>query len=143
MAGLQLSATRPGWGRYTVRVPPEIADLVQRRAADHSITPSAAAAALLCEAAQVQVEHQHGALIEAAVQSAIRRELDRLGELAARAALDSDETRRLVLHQVVKAEGVERARQIRREAHSAAWQRLGEPMPTPPDGRADGRESSV
>ncbi len=77
------------------------------------------------------------------MQGAIRGELGRLGDLAARAALDSDETPRLVIHGLVKAEGFDRARQIRREAHSAAWQRLSEPMATPPNGHANGRESQV
>jgi hypothetical protein len=131
-----LSATRPGWGRYTVRVPPEIADLVQRRAIAHGITPSAAAAALLCEAAQVQVEHQHASLLEAAVERTIREvmaaHLGRIGELAFRGALHSDELRRQMRPLLAHLLGQETARTIRREAHSAAWQQLHEPLAAPP-----------
>jgi hypothetical protein len=88
----------------------------------------------------VGVEHEHGALLEATVERTIRQclsaHLERLGDLAFRAALDSDETRRLVVALLFDALGSEPAKTLRREAHSAAWQRLKEPAPTPPE--ADG-----
>ena len=128
----------------TTHVPAAVRAELDQLAQARGLTRSAAAAALLTEALRIDVEHKHGALIEAAVQAAVRRELDRLGELMARAALDSDETRRLVIHGLVKAEGIERARAIRREAHSAAYQRLSEPLAEAlPNGHADGGQGQL
>ena len=62
--------------------------------------------------------------------------MDRIADLAFRAALDSGEGRRLAASVLVAQIGLEPARQLRREAHSAAWQHLREPVPTPPE--ADG-----
>jgi hypothetical protein len=130
----------------TTHLPPAVADELRQAAEARGLSQSAAAAVLLTEALRADVEHKHGSLIEAAVQGAIRRELGRIGELTARSALDTDETRRLVYHLLVKAEGLDRGRAIRREAHSAAYQRLSEPLaaalPTT-NGHADRREGSV
>ncbi len=128
----------------TTHVPAVVRAELDQLAGARGLTRSAAAAALLTEALRIDVEHKHGALIEAAVQAAIRHELGRIGELAARTALDADDTRRLVYHLLAKAEGLDRARTIRREAHSASYQRLCEPLAeTPPDGRADISQSAV
>jgi hypothetical protein len=52
-----------------------------------------------------------------------------------RAALYGDEARRLALQVLVNAVGVDRARAVRREVHSAAYQRLLEPFEAPaPEG---------
>jgi hypothetical protein len=117
-------------------VPAEVADLVQRQATQHGITPSAAAAALL-QAARMQVEHQHAALLQASVEQTIRQalhsHLERIGELAFRGALHSDELRRQMRPVLAQLLGQETARAVRRDAHSAAWQQLREPLAAPPD----------
>src|SRR5438132_13802476 len=82
-------------GRFTVRLAAADATAVQRLAAQWGVSPSRAASQLVVEALLADVEHQHGALIEVAVQHAIRVELDRLGDLCFRATLYSDEARRL------------------------------------------------
>jgi hypothetical protein len=93
--------------------------------------------ALIEEGLRAGVQHEHAALLEAAVErtvrSALAQHIDRLGELSFRAALDSDETRRLVLTLLVSAIGVDQTRRFRREAHSASWQRLGERLAIPAD----------
>jgi hypothetical protein len=122
--------------RFTVRLPAGEARAVQRLAAEWGVSPSAAASRLVQEALRADVEHQHSALIEAAVERAVGRALERVGDLAFRAALDSGEGRRLVSSVLVAQIGLEPARRLRREAHSAAWQHLREPVPTPPE--ADG-----
>jgi AcrR family transcriptional regulator len=122
--------------RFTVRLPVGEVRAVQRLAAEWGISPSAAASRLVQEALRADVEHQHSALIEAAVERVVRQALERVGDLAFRAALDRDETRRLVVALLFSVLGSEPAKALRREAHSAAWQRLREPAPTPPE--ADG-----
>ena len=121
----------------TTHVPREVGQEIQRLAADRDLSVSACAAALLLEALRVGVEHEHGALLEATVERTLRQclsaHVERLGDLAFRAALDSDETRRLVVALLFNAVGTEQAKALRREAHSAAWQRLREPAPTPPE----------
>jgi hypothetical protein len=124
----------------TTHVPREAAREIQRLATDCHLSVSACAAALLVEGLRVGVEHEHGALLEATVERTIRQclsaHLERLGDLAFRAALDSDETRRLVIALCFKVLEPDKAKAFRREAHSAAWQRLQEPTPAPPE--ADG-----
>jgi len=120
--------------RFTVRLAREEARAVHQLAAEWGISPSAAASRLAAEGLRTDLVHQHGALLEAAVARAVAHALERLGDLAFRAALDSDEARRLVIALLVQQAGLERARSIRREAHSAAWQRLREPAPSPPEG---------
>jgi hypothetical protein len=121
--------------QLTTHVSPELAAEVIQLAATRRVSVSAIVEVLLGEALRVDVEHNHAALLEAAVERTIRvslsRHLYRLGELSFRAALDSDETRRLVLTLLVKEIGSEQTKQFRREAHSASWQRLKEPLPVP------------
>src|SRR5919199_1357496 len=95
--------------RFTVRLPTGEVRAVQRLAAEWGISPSAAASRLVQEALRADVEHQHSALIEAAVERAVRQAFERVGDLAFRAALDGDETRRLVLALLTNAAGAERA----------------------------------
>jgi len=123
----------------TTHVPREAGQEIQRLAAERGVSVSACAATLLAEALRVSLEHQHGALLEAVVERTIRHclstHLDRLGDLSVRAALYGDEARRLALQVLVNAVGVDRARAMRREVHSAAYQRLQEPFEPPaPDG---------
>lgn len=120
--------------QVSLHVPPLL--LAEVEALANGGSRNAVLVALIEEGLRAGVEHQHASLIEAAIDRAVRQALGRLSDFAFRAALDSDETRRLVQHLVVKEEGFDRARAIRREAHSASWQRLGEPMPAAPDGAA-------
>jgi hypothetical protein len=122
--------------QLTTHVSAELAAEIGRLAASQGASVSAMVEVLLAEALRADVEHQHAALLETAVQRAVSRAMDRIADLAFRAALDSDETRRLVMALLINAAGTERARALRREAHSAAWQRLREPVPAPPE--ADG-----
>jgi hypothetical protein len=118
----------------TVHLPPALLAEVDTLANGGS--RNAVLVALIEEGLRSGVEHQHATLLEAAVQRAVARAMDRIGDLAFRSALDSDETRRLVIAVCFKVLGSEPAKELRREAHSAAWQRLREPAPTPPE--ADG-----
>lgn len=72
----------------------EIATLARSR----GLTESALCLALLQEALRYEIEHEHGALIQAAVERAVHQaitaQLGRVGELAFRGALHSDELRR-------------------------------------------------
>jgi hypothetical protein len=120
---------------FTVHVPRDVGLEIQRLAEERNISLSACAAALLSEALRGPLEHQHAALVEAAIERSIARSLERLGDLAVRAALYGDEARRLSLQVLADAVGVDRARAVRREVHSAAYQRLLEPFEPPaPDG---------
>jgi hypothetical protein len=134
-----MTETRPGparsSARYTVRVPRAVGRVIDQRAAEWGVTPSSAASRLLDEAIRINLEHQHGALIEAVIERSIAGSLERLGDLSVRAALYGDEARRLALQVLVNAVGVDRARAMRREVHSAAYQRLLEPFEAPaPEG---------
>ena len=140
-----MTRTQPGpartSARYTVRVSRAVGRVIDQRAAEWGITPSSAASRLLEEAIQINVEHQHGALIQAAVEQTIRHclwtHVERLGDLAARAALYGDEGRRMTFQVLVDTIGPDRARTLRREIHSAAYQRLQEPLESPaPDGNS-------
>ena len=121
--------------QLTTHVSPELASEVIQLAASRGVSVSATVEVLLAEALRSDVEHNHAALLEAAVERTIRatlsRHLNRLGELSFRAALDSDETRRLVLTLLVNEIGPDQTKQFRREAHSASWQRLKEPLAVP------------
>jgi hypothetical protein len=101
------------------------------------VSISAAVEVLLAEALRANVEHNHATLLEAAVERTIRESVEahigRLGDLVVPAVLDSDETRRLVLTLLVKEIGPDQTRMFRREAHSASWQRLKEPLSVPPE----------
>ncbi len=96
----------------------------------------------MVEALLVDVEHQHGSLIEVAVQHAIHAELDRLGDLVVRTVLYSDEGRRMAFAMLVSEVGADRARSYRREAHSAAWQRLKEPLEPPTEPQPEQRNGA-
>ena len=125
----------------TTHVPRQAGQEIRRLAADRGVSVSACAAALLAEALRASVEHEHGALLEAVVERTIRQclwaHVERLGDLAARAALYGDEGRRMTFQVLVDAVGPERARAMRREIHSAAYQRLQEPLEPPaPDGNS-------
>lgn len=102
-----------------------------------SMAPAVEELAYIEKALRYEVEHQHASLLEAAVERTIRQSvaahIGRLGDLVVRAVLDSDETRRLVLTLLVKEIGPEQTRMFRREAHSASWQRLKEPLSIPPE----------
>ena len=119
--------------QVSLHLPPAVLAEVERLANGGS--RNAVLVALIQEALRSGVEHQHAALLEAAVERTIRsslaQHLGRLGELCFRAALDSDETRRLVLTLLVKEIGPDQTKQFRREAHSASWQRLKEPLAVP------------
>jgi len=124
---------------FTVHVPRDVGLEVQSLARERNISVSACAAALIAEAMRGPLEHQHGALLEAVVEQTIQRclwaHLERLSDLAARAALYGDEGRRMTFQVLVDAVGADRARTMRREIHSAAYQRLQEPLAPPaPDG---------
>jgi hypothetical protein len=71
-------------------------------------------------------------LLEVAVERTIRASLSdqigRFGDLLVRTVLYSDEGRRMIFAALVSELGSDRARSLRREAHSAAWQRLKEPL---------------
>ena len=75
--------------RFTVAVPIAVGRLIRQRAAAAGITPSAAAARLLEEATRIDVEHQHGALIEATIERVLHTRLGRLDDLAARSAIQA------------------------------------------------------
>jgi hypothetical protein len=124
---------RSAYVTLTTHVPREVAHAIRTAANDRGISVSAAAANLLAEALRISLEHSHAALLEAVVRQAITHEIRRLDDLTFRAALDSDETRRLVLTLLVKEIGPEQTRMFRREAHSASWQRLKEPLAVPPE----------
>jgi hypothetical protein len=110
---------------------------IRQLATDWGITPSAAASQLLSEALRTAIEHQHATLLQAAVEQTIRQALDsqlgRIGELAFRGALHSDELRRQMRPVLAQLLGQETARAVRRDAHSAAWQQLREPLSAPPE----------
>jgi post-segregation antitoxin (ccd killing protein) len=115
----------------------EVADLARSR----GVSVSAAVEVLLAEALRANLEHTHASLLEAAVERTIRHclwtHLERLSDLAARAALYGDEGRRMTFQVLVDAIGPDRARTLRREIHSAAYQRLQEPLEPPaPDGNS-------
>jgi len=73
----------------------------QRLASTHGVSESALALRMIEEALRLGVEHQHASLLEAVVQQTIRESIaahaGRLGDLAQRAALYGDESRRLTL----------------------------------------------
>ncbi len=75
---------------FTVHVPRDVGLEVQRLAEERHISVSACAAALIAEALRDPLEHEHGALLEAVVERTIRHclwtHVERLGDLAARAA---------------------------------------------------------
>jgi hypothetical protein len=123
--------------QLTAHVSPHLAAEVTQIATSRGVSISAAVEVLLAEALRANVEHNHATLLEAAVERTIRESVEahigRLGDLVVPAVLDSDETRRLVLTLLVKEIGPDQTRMFRREAHSASWQRLKEPLSVPPE----------
>lgn len=123
--------------QLTTHVSPELATEVIQIASSRGVTISAVVEVLLQEALRAEVEHEHSALIEAVVERTIRSSLsdhlERLDDLAVRTTLYADEARRLAYAVLVSALGTDQARSVRREAHSAAWQRLKEPVEQPPE----------
>jgi hypothetical protein len=128
---------RPARTKLTTHVSPELAEDVQRLAGVYGTTMSATVEVLLAEALRARTEHQHAALLQAAVEQTIREtltsHLGRIGDLAFRGALHSDELRRQMRPVLAQLLGQETARAVRRDAHSAAWQQLREPLSAPPD----------
>jgi hypothetical protein len=125
--------SRSAYVTITTHVPREVADAVQEAAHDRGISVSAATAHLLAEALRLPLEHSHAALLEAVVRQTVTHELRRVGDLAFRGALHSDELRRQMRPVLAQLLGQETARIVRRDAHSAAWQQLREPLSAPPD----------
>jgi hypothetical protein len=131
-----MTAARNPRGAYvtiTTHVPRDVADAIHAAAHQRGISVSAATAHLLAEALRLPLEHSHAALLEAVVRQAVSHELRRVGDLAFRGALHSDELRRQMRPVLAHVLGQETAREVRREAHSAAWQQLREPLAAPPD----------
>src|SRR5918912_3066926 len=100
--------------KLTVHVSVDLKAELRAVAEEYGVSESAACLALIEEGLRARVEHRHGALLEAAVERTIRttlaNHLERLGDFAFRAALDSDETRRLVIALCFKALGTEPAK---------------------------------
>lgn len=115
----------------TVHLPPVL--LAEVNALANGGSRNAVLVALIEEGLRSGIEHQHATLLEAAVARAVAQALERIGDLVFRAALDSDETRRLVIALLVRELGAEPARALRREAHSASWERLKEPVAEQPE----------
>src|SRR5215204_69253 len=93
--------------QLTTHVSPDLAEEVGRLATAQGVSVSAVVEVLLGEALRSGLEHQHGALLEAGVERTIRealwQHLERLSDLAARAALYGDEGRRMTFQVLVKA----------------------------------------
>lgn len=123
---------RSGRLAITVHLERDVGLEIQRLAGERGVSLSASAAALLGDALQGPLERQYVALIQPVVEQTVRDtlsvQLGRVGDLAFRAALESGETRRLVASVLVSQIGVPKARDLGREAHSAAWQQLREPL---------------
>jgi hypothetical protein len=123
--------------QITAHVAPEVAAGIKELAASRGLSVSAAASALLAEALRMNVEHQHGALIEAAVERAIGHRMARLEDLAARAAIHAYRGRWMLTRQMVmQADGwktepseaaQERISRLNTESHRKAREWLGEP----------------
>ncbi len=121
--------------RFTVAVPIAVGRLIRQQAESVGITPSAAAARLLEEATRIDVEHQHAALIEAAVGRALGQRLERMEDLVARSAIHAYRGRWLVaallglLGDRLAAEpsqaAQERASRLNTESHRKARTWLG------------------
>jgi len=122
--------------RFTVAVPIAVGRLIRQRAEASGISPSAAAARLLEEATRIDVEHQHGALIEATIERVLHTRLERLDDLAARSAIHAYRGRWIVARMLallgdrMPAEpsqgAAERASRLNTESHRKARAWLGE-----------------
>jgi hypothetical protein len=126
----------PKSDRFTVAVSIAAGRMIRQHAADAGVTPSAAAARLLEEACRMNVEHQHGALIEAAIERVLHAKLARLEDLAVRAAIQSYRGRWLTLTELAllgdhmpasaSAAAAERASQLNTESYRSAQEWLTE-----------------
>jgi hypothetical protein len=122
--------------QITTHVPREIAAEVRELAASRGLSVSAATGALIAEALRINVEHQHGALIEAAIDRAVGQRLGRLEDLAARSAIHAYRGRWLLARTVAllgdrmaaqPSQGAEeRASRLNTESHRKARAWLGE-----------------
>lgn len=122
--------------QITAHVPPEVAAGIKRLAGSRGLSVSAATAALLTEALRMNVEHQHGALIEAAIDRAVGQRLARLEDLAARSAIHAYRGRWLLARMAAllgdrmpaePSQGAEaRASRLNTESHRKARAWLGE-----------------
>jgi hypothetical protein len=132
--------------QLTTHVSPELATEVGQIASSRGVSISAVVEVLLQEALRAQVEHEHGALLEAVVERTIRLSLadhlGRLGDLGVRATLYGDEARRLIFAVLVREIGIDQARSTRREVHSAAWQRLKDPLEPPAEQQPEQRNDA-
>lgn len=132
---------RSGRAVVTTHLEPEIGREVERLAIERGVSRSAAVAALVGEALLAPIEHQHGALIEAAIDRAVGQRLARLEDLASRTARESYRARWLVatlteflgdrMPAAPSEAAQRRAHQLNSESHRKARSWLGE------DGWAD------
>jgi Ribbon-helix-helix protein, copG family len=122
--------------QITAHVPRDLAAQIHELAAARGLSVSAATAGLLAEALRMNVEHQHGALIEAAIDRAVGQRLARLEDLAARSAIHAYRGRWLLARTVAllgdrmaaqPSQGAEeRASRLNTESHRKARAWLGE-----------------
>jgi hypothetical protein len=122
--------------QLTTHVPREIAASVRELAAARGLSVSAATGALIAEALRIDIEHQHGALIEAAIDRAVGQRLTRLEDLAYRGAVQGYRGRWLLARLLAllgdrmpaePSEGAEqRASRLNSESHRKARSWLGE-----------------
>jgi len=122
--------------QLTTHVPREIAASVRELAAARGLSVSAATGALIAEALRINVEHQHGALIEAAIERAVGNRLARLEDLTHRASRESYRGRWLLARLLAllgdrlpaePSQGAEeRASRLNSESHRKARAWLGE-----------------
>lgn len=75
--------------QLTAHVPREIAAEIREIAGSRGMSVSAATGALLVEALRINVEHQHGALIEATIERVLHARLERVDMMAYKAARES------------------------------------------------------
>jgi L-rhamnose isomerase len=79
--------------QLTAHVPREVAAEIRDIAAARGLSVSAATGALLAEALRQNVEHQHGALIEATIERVLHARLERVDIMAYKAARESYRSR--------------------------------------------------
>src|SRR5690349_846738 len=83
--------------QLTTHVSAELAAEVAELARSRGVSVSAVVEVLIAEALRIDVEHNHASIIEAVIERTVRQcvwsHLERLSDLAARAALYGDEGR--------------------------------------------------
>jgi hypothetical protein len=127
---------RNGRAVVTTHLAPEIGREVERLALERGVSKSAVVAALVGEALLAPIEHQHGALIEGAIERAVGRHLERLEDLTHRASRESYRGRWLVARMLAllgdrippapSQAAEERASLLNSESHRKARTWLGE-----------------